>query len=1001
MKNITYINAGAGSGKTYRLTEEMVKLVKSGNCTPSQIIASTFTNDAAADLKKNAREKFLKNDMFSEAAELDSAAIGTVHSIGLQYIKKYWYKLGLSASVETITEDAKKGYLNRTMTKVVTDGDIAAFREYTETFGLKKPQSTKFYYDFWKSLVQKLVETADAFGINNLTVSETKSLELAQLLLGADGRFVFLSGKTNKSENELRDMYYDCIKRVFRIAKEWYVLFDQFKEEHGLIEFNDMESKFITLLEDKEVQAEISRTIKYVFVDEFQDSNPKQIRIFDLLSDLVEHSYWVGDPKQAIYGFRGCDTVLVQALTDKIIKEKGINGMDYDTLKQSRRSVKSLVDTTSAVFTNVFDDLDPEMVELTAYRTELLPDNTPALWHWEQQKVLNEENKLSADKKMLFKSIARQVRDMVDGKGDIKYVIDKENGEIRKVSYSDIAILARSNSDVNDITEALKAKDIPVIYEDNVDKNSKELRLICLLLNYMIDESPLLKAEIAHLLFGMKTEDVLKNKNLPSFGKLDDLKGKLKTLSVADVVKSLIIELDLFHRCQKWGKADQRQRNLQAIIEDAKTFDTNAETIGKASTIEHYLDHLDNEDEDVIVNKGFFQDGVQVLTYHKSKGLQWNVVILCSLGDKSLDEKTLKKRFAVGVNYVRMSQPNADQMYSDYYLTCLPDFFSSPKTNLLDAMLNDIETLGTYHRYAARLSYEARRLLYVGVTRARDYLITTSQVKSKMYWLLSSGINPVIKDTGDFQTIWGEGKGISESRFVKVADDGTYQSRPQPDKYSCRKEKTIVTEEDFKYLSPSKMDDEVLKDKVQPEVIYPVQDDKPHPIHVGSGDEYDIMGTCIHNIFAIYRPEINRTEMRNKAQQIVDAYKMNKMLPDVDSILDSINGLYQFLEKRYGKAEKIAHEVPFRNERGGQVVTGEMDLLWYTSPTECVLVDFKNYPGVIGNVLNKTKDEYVGKYAVQLNAYEEALHATGLHVQDKLIYYSVIGYVVRLDIACQ
>ena len=55
MKNITYINAGAGSGKTYRLTEEMVNKVKDGFCTPSQIIASTFTNDAAADLKKNAR----------------------------------------------------------------------------------------------------------------------------------------------------------------------------------------------------------------------------------------------------------------------------------------------------------------------------------------------------------------------------------------------------------------------------------------------------------------------------------------------------------------------------------------------------------------------------------------------------------------------------------------------------------------------------------------------------------------------------------------------------------------------------------------------------------------------------------------------------------------------------------------------------------------------------------------------------------------------------------
>lgn len=984
MKNVTYINAGAGSGKTYRLTNEMINLVKDGHCTPSQIIASTFTIAAAADLKKNAREKFLQRGLISQAAELDSAAIGTVHSIGLQYIKKYWYKLGLSASVDTITDEAKMGYLNRTMTKVVTDDDIAAFREYTETFGLRITGTHRPDNDFWKSLVQDLVEKADAFGINDLTISEQKSLELAKLLLGADGRY---------------NMYYDCIKRIFSIAKKWYVMFNQFKDEHGLIEFNDMETKFIQLLEDKEVKDDISRSIKYVFVDEFQDSNPKQIKIFDLLSELVEHSYWVGDPKQAIYGFRGCDTLLVQALTNKIIADKksGISGMDYETLEESHRSVKPLVDTTSAVFTEVFDDIDPDMVKLKAHRTDLLPDHTPALWHWEQQKTLEAgKQRPSASKEKLFNSIARRVRGMVDGEGDIRYVIDKDSGKVRKVQCSDIAILSRTNDDVKAITEALKAKDVPVVCEDRVDKNSKELRLVRLLVNYMIDESPLLKAEIAHLLFGMKTEDVLNNKDLPDFGKLDALKGKLKTLSVADVVKSLIIELDLFHRCQKWGRADQRQRNLQAIIEDAKTFDNNAETLGEASTIEHYLDHLDNEDEGVSVNKGFFQQGVQVMTYHQSKGLQWNVVILGSMDYDPSNEKTLKKRFVVGVNYVRMNNPEAGQLYSDYYLTCLPAFMSAANANWPDQIMKAIDSLDAYQQYVDRIRYEARRLLYVGVTRARDYLITTSLEGKQMSWLTSSGIQPDINGTEEFRAVLGKGDNISESRFVKVADDGTYQSRPEPEKYSCRKEKATTIEAEEKYLSPSKLVDDGLKDKVQYSVLFPMRDETPHTINVGSGDEYDIMGTCIHNVFAIYRPEADPAEMRNKAQKIVDAYKLNRLLPDVDSILGSINHLYQFLEKQYGKAVKIAHEVPFRHERGGQVVTGEMDLLWFISPTEYVLVDFKNYPGIIGNVLNKTSDEYVGKYAAQLKAYEEALIAAGMSLKAKLVYYSVLGCLVEL-----
>ena len=996
MKNITYINAGAGSGKTYRLTEEMVDKVKKGLCTPSQIIASTFTEAAAADLKKNAREKFLQNNLLTEAAELESAAIGTVHSIGLLYIKKYWYKLGLTATIETITDEAKNSYLNRTLTKVVSPADVAAFRNFAETFAIKKPFSSKLYLDFWKPLVQELVEKSNAFGISDLSTSKEKSLELAQMLLGENGRFSFMK-EPKKSENELREMYYGCISRIFRIAKDWSELFDKFKEEHGLIEFNDMETKFIQLLADKDVQNDISQSVKYVFVDEFQDSNPKQIKIFDLLSDLVERSYWVGDPKQAIYGFRGCDTVLVQALTDKVIHDAdaGVNGMSYDTLSESRRSVKPLVDTTSAVFKDVFNKLDPKMVVLTAHRKELMPDNVPSLWHWEQIKTL-EKTRYTASRKKLSKSIARQIRDMVDGKSDIKYVFDQNTGKPRKLKYSDIAVLARSNSEVADITAALNDKDIPVVMESSVDCNNKELRLVRLLLNYMIDESPLLKAEIANLLFDVKTATIIEGKQNVDFGKLDALKARLRTLPVADIVKTLIIELDLFNRCKKWGLAAQRERALQALIEDAKAFDENAATIGEASSIEHYLIHLD--EDGVTVKEGFFEDGVHVVTYHGSKGLQWNIVILCSLDDDPLNVKSLTKRFVFGTNYVRLTDPTADKLYSDYYLTCLPGFLASSNSNLPEVMMSDIKLLDTFSQYVDREYYESQRILYVGVTRARDYLVTTSLEGGRMSWLEASRIMPVIAGDGDYRAIWGAGEGRSMSRFVQIVDDDSYESMPEPEHYLCRCEKTTQTEYDEKFLTPSKMSDPELAQIVKPKVLYPVQDEIPRPIKVGSGDEYDIMGTCIHNIFAIYGPEIDADEMRNKAQRIIDAYGMNKMLPNVDSILVSIAALYQYLEKLYGKPCKIAHEVPFRREFEGCVISGEMDLLWYTSPTECVLIDFKNYPGVMSKALSPSnKEEYVGKYAVQLKAYEEALLAAGLNVKAKLIYYSVLGYLVELE----
>ena len=93
MKNITYYNAGAGSGKTYKLTEKLLEIFRDGDVAPENVILTTFTKAAAADFKRKTREKLLSNDMLDMASSLDDAKIGTVHSVGLHYIRKYWYIL--------------------------------------------------------------------------------------------------------------------------------------------------------------------------------------------------------------------------------------------------------------------------------------------------------------------------------------------------------------------------------------------------------------------------------------------------------------------------------------------------------------------------------------------------------------------------------------------------------------------------------------------------------------------------------------------------------------------------------------------------------------------------------------------------------------------------------------------------------------------------------------------------------------------------------------------
>ena len=127
---------------------------------------------------------------------------------------------------------------------------------------------------------------------------------------------------------------------------------------------------------------------------------------------------------------------------------------------------------------------------------------------------------------------------------------------------------------------------------------------------------------------------------------------------------------------------------------------------------------------------------------------------------------------------------------------------------------------------------------------------------------------------------------------------------------------------------------------------------------------------------------------------------MYDFIPDPEKVIFSIEQLYAWLEKTYGKPYIIKHEEPFIQPLPGQVVHGEIDLLWYTSEKECVLIDFKNFPGskAVITTPGEKNEHYAGKYAAQLKAYRDVLESSGLTVKDALIYYSVMGCVVRLKL---
>ena len=124
MKNVTYINASAGSGKTYTLTHLLAKLIKDKEVKPEQVIMTTFSVKAANEMKEEAKKVLYEGSQFDEATRIDQAMIGTIHSVAQAFIKKYWFFLGLSPDMGVMDEEDTKFYVSQSLSDLPTDETI-------------------------------------------------------------------------------------------------------------------------------------------------------------------------------------------------------------------------------------------------------------------------------------------------------------------------------------------------------------------------------------------------------------------------------------------------------------------------------------------------------------------------------------------------------------------------------------------------------------------------------------------------------------------------------------------------------------------------------------------------------------------------------------------------------------------------------------------------------------------------------------------------------------
>jgi ATP-dependent exoDNAse (exonuclease V) beta subunit len=169
-KSLKIISASAGSGKTHRLTNNLLKEIKSHRLDPNKLIAVTFTEAGASELKTRIRSVLLKEGLFEQAQKVEDAYISTIHAFGNRLLRESAFDLGLPLNTRMLNEDEQTQLIRSSM---IDSPALAKISENLEEFGFKTTRKglryvsaeasfrsqLKFFIDLLRSTGRQQVDT--------------------------------------------------------------------------------------------------------------------------------------------------------------------------------------------------------------------------------------------------------------------------------------------------------------------------------------------------------------------------------------------------------------------------------------------------------------------------------------------------------------------------------------------------------------------------------------------------------------------------------------------------------------------------------------------------------------------------------------------------------------------------------------------------------------------------------------------------------------------------
>ncbi|MCB9362055.1 ATP-dependent helicase [Candidatus Woesearchaeota archaeon] len=623
--------AGPGTGKSKVITERVAYLVSKKSVDPGNILVSTFTVKAAEELKDRLRLVI--------GNKVENMHISTIHSFCQMMLEEYSDAHRLGASFSVLDEE---------------DQYIFVKSGYGYQFGLKDHLQP---YE-----ISPLITTFNRFTENNI-----EPLELIEHCK-----------ENGSSEREI----------AIAEAYDKYIVALQ---SENLVDFANLQKELLHLIESNEnIKTAIKERFKYILIDEYQDTNPIQDKIFMEICNESSNICVVGDEDQSIYGFRGASTQNFLKFPERYSDTKVLK------LEKNFRSSSDIVDFC-----------DNFIKEHRAY----------------PKKVYAQRDNLN--RPILIKG--QNIGD--EAKQTVEFI--KNLYEDKKIKhYGDIAILFRSVRNHSEFyVKYLREANIPYyVIGDGAFLSKEEVRTILYLMAFCEGHQPtdkqleywkwwdntLLLNSVIDLSNDAKTKlgnDILSSDFLEK-ATYDGLAAKglekseiFKLLRLVDKRTEVIKEGEKkkkYSLTQLFYDILKRTGYLKKIIDqndpgsELQKYNLGLlshiiykyESTTHNNNFKHFFEHLYYLPDDKSHNSAFIEEtnAIKLMTVHQAKGLEFPVVILGSVTKNRFPSSAAKRE---------------------------SEFFTIP------------EKLRLYNNQYDALA-EERRLFYVAMTRAQDLLVVAT-----------------------------------------------------------------------------------------------------------------------------------------------------------------------------------------------------------------------------------------------------------------------------------